>query len=129
VLTRVDEALAVARDGGPGWLAPAVDAVAAGRDELAARVDALGGLEPDAAEAGSGRLCDLLVRVAAAALLAEQAGGGGGAGTHKGLVALRYARRHLAPGAAWTDGIAATVGRDLLAWADITPEAAAKAAA
>jgi alkylation response protein AidB-like acyl-CoA dehydrogenase len=129
VLSRVDEALATARGGGPGWLAPALDATAAGRDELAARVDALGGLEPEAAEATSGRLCDLLVRVTAAALLAEQAGGGGPVATHKALVALRYARRHLVPGAGWTDGIAATVGRDLLAWTDIAPEAAAKAAA
>ncbi|HET8618556.1 MAG TPA: acyl-CoA dehydrogenase family protein [Acidimicrobiales bacterium] len=129
VLARVDEALVTARGGGPGWLAPALDATAAGRAELAARVDALGGLEPDAAEATSGRLCGLLVRVTAAALLAEQAGEGGPTAAHKALVALRYARRHLAPGAGWTDGIAATVGRDLLAWADIAPEAAAKAAA
>jgi acyl-CoA dehydrogenase len=129
VLARVDTALAVARDGGPAWLAPAVDAAAAGRDELAARIGALGALEPDAAEATAGRLCDLLVRVTATALLAEQAGEGGEAATHKGLVALRHARRHLVPGGAWTDGIAATMGRDLLAWADIGPEAAAKAAA
>jgi hypothetical protein len=92
-------------------------------------VDALSGLEPDAAEAMSGRLCDHLVRTSAAALLLEQAGEGGERATHKGLVGLRYTRRHLLPAAAWSDAIAATVGRELLASATVGDDAAVKAAA
>jgi hypothetical protein len=92
-------------------------------------VEALAGLEPDAAEALSGRLCDHLVRTASTALLLEQAGEGGDRATHKGLVGLRYARRHLLPGAAWSDAIAATVGRELLASAAVGDDAAVKAAA
>jgi acyl-CoA dehydrogenase len=129
VLDRVDAALAAAAGGGPGWLAPAVDAAAAARSELAARVEALAGLEPDAVEAIAGRLCDLVVRTTSAALLLEQAGEAGPLAAHKGLVALRYTRRHLAPTGAWTDAVAATAGRDLLAFAEPGPETAAKAAA
>lgn len=129
IVARVDAALATGRDGAPGWVQPAIEAVAAGRDELIRRVDALGGLEPDAAEALSGRLCDLLVRTTSAALLLEQSGEGGDLAAHKGLIGLRYARRHLMPGGAWLDGVAATAGRDLLAFAEPSPEAAAKAAA
>ncbi len=129
IVARVDAALATARAGAPGWVQPAVDAVAAGRDELVRRADELGGLEPDAAEAVSGRLCDLVVRTTSAALLLEQAGEGGELAAHKGLVGLRYARRHLLPGGAWSDGVAATAGRDLLAFAEPSAEAAAKAAA
>ena len=129
IVARVDAALATGRDGAPGWVQPAIEAVEAGRDELVRRVDSLGGLEPDAAEAVSGRLCDLLVRTTSAALLLEQAGEGGELAAHKGLIGLRYARRHLVPGGAWFDGVAATAGRDLLAFAEPSPEAAAKAAA
>jgi alkylation response protein AidB-like acyl-CoA dehydrogenase len=129
LLARVDAALATARDGGPGWLQPAVDATATAARELGARIDALDGLEPDAAEGTAGRLCELLHRTTAAALLVEQAGEGGEDAIHKALVGLRFARRHLVPGAGWSDGIAATAGRDLLAHADPGPEAAAKAAA
>src|SRR5512132_2053117 len=129
LLARVDAALATARDGGPGWLQPAVDATAAAARELGARIDALDGLEPDAAEGTSGRLCELLHRTTAAALLVEQAGEDGEDAIHKALVGLRFARRHFVPGAGWSDGIAATAGRDLLAHADPGPEAAAKAAA
>jgi len=129
VLDRIDEALTVATGGGPGWLAPAAEAIAAGRDQLAARVDALDGLEPDAAEATAGRLTELLHRTLGAALLAEQAGEGGDLAAHKGLLALRFARRHLMAAPPWADNIAADAGRDLLAYADITPAAAAKAAA
>jgi len=128
IVARVDAALATGRDGAPGWVQPAIEAVEAGRDELVQRVDALAGLEPDAAEAVSGRLCDLLVRTTSAALLLEQAGEGGELAAHKGLIGLRYARRHLVPGGAWFDGVAATAGRDLLAFAEPSPEAAAKAA-
>ena len=129
IVARVDAALATGRDGAPGWVQPAIEAVEAGRDELVRRVDSLGGLEPDAAEAVSGRLCDLLVRTTSAALLLEQAGEGDELAAHKGLIGLRYARRHLMPGGAWFDGVAATAGRDLLAFAEPSPEAAAKAAA
>jgi hypothetical protein len=129
VVARIDRAVATAREGAPGWAQPAVGAVAAARDELVGRVDALRGLEPDAAEALSGRLCDHLVRTTSAALLLEQAGEGGERATHKGLVGLRYARRHLLPAAAWSDAIAATVGRELLASATVGDEAAVKAAA
>jgi acyl-CoA dehydrogenase len=129
IVARVDAALATGRDGAPGWVQPAIEAVEAGRDELVRRVDSLGGLEPDAAEAVSGRLSDLLVRTTSAALLLEQAGEGDELAAHKGLIGLRYARRHLMPGGAWFDGVAATAGRDLLAFAEPSPEAAAKAAA
>jgi hypothetical protein len=129
VLARVDEALAVASSGGPGWLAPAVDAVATARTELVDRVAGLGSREPDAAEAVSARLCDLLVRTTAAALLLEQAGEGGDLAIHKALVALRYTRRHLDTASTWSDNIAAVAGRDLLAYADLDPDTAAKAAA
>jgi hypothetical protein len=129
LLARIDRAVATARAGGPAWVQPAVDGVVAARDQLAARIAALGGLEPDAVEALSGRLCEYLVRTTSAALLLEQAGEGGDLAGHKGLVGLRYARRHLLPGAAWSDGIAATAGRGLLAFAGPSDEAAAKAAA
>jgi hypothetical protein len=81
----------------------------------------LGAREPDAAEAVSARLCDLLVRTTAAALLLEQAGEGGDLAAHKALVALRYTRRHLDTGSTWSDNIAAVAGRDLLAYADLDP--------
>jgi acyl-CoA dehydrogenase len=129
IVARVDAALATGRDGAPGWVQPAIEAVEAGRDELVRRVESLGGLEPDAAEAVSGRLSDLLVRTTSAALLLEQAGEGDELAAHKGLIGLRYARRHLMPGGAWFDGVAAMAGRDLLAFAEPSPEAAAKAAA
>jgi acyl-CoA dehydrogenase len=129
VVARIDRALATARDGAPGWVQPAVQAVEGRRDELVRLVDGLVTLEPDAAEALSGRLCDHLVRTTSAALLLEQAGDGGELATHKGLVGLRYARRHLLPGPAWSDAIAATVGRELLAFAAVGDDAAGKAAA
>jgi hypothetical protein len=129
VVARIDQAMVTARAGAPGWAQPAVDAVAVARDDLVGRVDALPGLEPDAAQALSGRLCDQLVRTTSAALLLEQAGEGGDRANHKGLVGLRYTRRHLLPAAAWSDAIAATVGRELLASASVGDEAAVKAAA
>jgi acyl-CoA dehydrogenase len=129
VVARIDRAVATARGGAPGWAQPAVDAVVAARDQLVGRVDALEGLEPDATEALAGRMCDHLVRTTSAALLLERAGEGGELATHKGLVGLRYARRHLLPGAAWSDATAATVGRELLGFAAVSDEAAGKAAA
>jgi acyl-CoA dehydrogenase len=128
-VARIDRAVATARGSAPRWAQPAVEAVAAARDRLVGRVEALDGLEPDAAEALSGRLCDHLVRTTSAALLLEQAGEGGELAAHKGLVGLRYARRHLLPAAAWSDAIAATVGRELLAFAGVGDDVAVKAAA
>ncbi|HYJ73401.1 MAG TPA: hypothetical protein VE265_13110, partial [Actinomycetota bacterium] len=128
ILARVDEALSVATSGAPSWLAPAIDAVATARTELVDRIAGLGGREPDAAEAVAARLCDLLVRTTAAALLLEQAGDGGDLAAHKALIALRYTRRHHDTGATWSDNIAATAGRDLLAYAELDPDTAAKAA-
>jgi hypothetical protein len=128
VLTRVDAALVAGREA-PGWVQPAVDAVEAARGELAARSEAVVGLDPEAGEAVAGRLTDLLVHTLAGALLLEQAGEGGPLAAHKGLLGLRYARRHLLAGAGWTDGVAAVAGRDLLAFAEIGADAAAKAAA
>jgi acyl-CoA dehydrogenase len=129
VLARIEEALAVASEGGPAWLAPAIAAVGSARTELVDRIAGLGAREPDAAEAVSARLCDLLIRTTSAALLLEQAGEPGDLATHKGLVALRYTRRHLDTGSTWSDDIAAVAGRDLLAYADLDPDTAAKAAA
>ena len=47
----------------------------------------------------------------------------------KALVATRYARRHLMPGAGWDDRIAFAAGRELLAFAEIDEATAARAAA
>ena len=129
VIARVDAALETAREGAPGWVQPAVDATAAACDDLAARIGSLGALTADGAEAVSGRVCDMLNRTTAAALLLEQAGEGGELAVHKGLVGLRYARRHLAPAQVWDDGIAASLGRELLAFAVVDEPVAAKAAA
>jgi alkylation response protein AidB-like acyl-CoA dehydrogenase len=128
VLARVDAALATARAGAPGWVQPAVDAAAAAAGDLAGRIGSLAARSADGAEAVSGRICDLLNRTTATALLLEQAGEGGELAAHKGLVALRHARRHLAPADAWADGIAAALGRELLAFAEVDDAAAGKAA-
>jgi hypothetical protein len=129
VLSRVDRALDVARQGAPGWVQPAVAAVATSRDDLGARIDDLAARDRDTADAAAGRLTDLLDRTVAAALLLEQAGEGGEHARHKGLVGVRYVRRHIVPDGAWDDGIAATVGRELLAFAELGDDVAAKAAA
>ena len=44
-------------------------------------------------------------------------------------MALRFARRHLAPGGTWDDRIAAVAGRELLAFSDLDSATAEKAAA
>lgn len=129
VLARVDAAVTAAEGGAPGWLAPAVKAVAAARRELEDRVAEVAAREGDHAERAAGLLTALLVRTVSGALLAEQAAEGGPLSTHKGLVALRYARRHLIPEAPWTDGIAAGAGRELLAFAELDDATAAHAAA
>jgi hypothetical protein len=45
------------------------------------------------------------------------------------LVALRYVRRHLLPDQEWSDRIAITAGREMLAYDDVDDAVAAKAAA
>ena len=124
VLGRIDRALQTAVDA-PPFAAEAIQAVTAARGRLGARVADLPTLDPDGAEAGAGRLTALLVETVAGALLLEQAVGD----PRKALVALRYARRHLAPRDVWDDRIAAEAGRELLAHDDLTDERAAKAAA
>jgi hypothetical protein len=47
----------------------------------------------------------------------------------KALVALRFARRHLAPDDVWGDRIAAEAGREILSFAEVDEASATKAAA
>jgi alkylation response protein AidB-like acyl-CoA dehydrogenase len=122
-LARVDSALATAADG-PSFTAGAVSATRRARDELVTRIDAITQRDGDWAEAASARLTQLLVDTVSAALLLEQSP----ADLHKALVATRYVRRHL-DADSWNDRIAAETGRELVAYADIDPEHAAKAAA
>lgn len=128
VLARVEAALAVAREGGPGFVADAVAAVEVAAGQLRSRTEDALATDPERAEALSGRLASLLTHTIAAALLLEQAGEAGPLANHKALIARRYVLRHLAPDAAWSDASAALAGRDLLAYADIPAELAAKAA-
>ncbi len=124
VLSRIDECLqAVA--GGPSFIAEAAEAVTSGRERLAASLDELPTLDPDRAEAGAGRLTSLLAETVAGALLLEQAADD----PRKGLVALRYTRRHFSLNEPWTDRIAAEVGRELLAHEEIEEGLAVKATA
>jgi alkylation response protein AidB-like acyl-CoA dehydrogenase len=122
--TRIDEALAAAQDSGPAFVAASVQNVAAARNLLEARIDKLGDLDPDTAEAGAGRLTAFFVNTVSAALLLEQSV----ANPRKALVAVRYARRHF-DGGGWDDHIAEAAGRDILAHADISETEAARAAA
>jgi alkylation response protein AidB-like acyl-CoA dehydrogenase len=128
VQARVAAALSVAR-GGPSFLAPVCDRIADAAAELDARSQRVLAADPDVAEALSWKLSTRLDRVVSAALLAEQAGEGGPLAHHKALVARRYAFRHLTPEASWADSSAAVAGRELLAFADVSPSLAAKAAA
>jgi hypothetical protein len=145
VVARVDAAIDSVKTASP-LLSEAGDLVAAAARRLAARAEEVATLDPDRAEAGSGRLTWLLARTAAAALLVEQAttgpggrsegtvGPGGGfegrAGdTRKSLVALRFARRHLAHEEVWGDRIAAEAGREILSHAPVDEASAAKAVA
>src|SRR4051812_31889927 len=126
VLGRIDQCLDAAAGAMP-FLAEAVDAVAAGRDRLASSIEMLPTFDGDRAEAGAGRLTALLVETVSAALLLQQAAVDHDA--RKGLVALRYARRHLSPAGVWDDRIAVETGRQLLAFDEITEELATKASA
>lgn len=124
VLARIDRALRDAA-GGPPFLLEAAEAVAAGRDRLAAAVELMATLDADRVEAGAGRLTALLVHTTSAALLLGEAAGD----ARKGLVALRYARRHLAPTETWNDRIASELGRALVSYERVEEDQAAKAAA
>jgi alkylation response protein AidB-like acyl-CoA dehydrogenase len=124
VYARVDEALARADDA-PEYLAEAAIAITAGRTELEHRIDELPSLDADLAEGRAARVTALLTSTVSAALLFEQ----GVEDAHKGLVALRFARRHLTPGGTWDDAIAAVAGRELLAFDDLDHATAEKAAA
>ncbi len=121
--TRIDAALAHASSEGPAFAAAAVQTVAAARSALEARIGKLADLDPDAAEAGAGRLTALLATTMSAALLLEQSPGN----PRKALVGVRYTRRHL-NGGGWDDHIAEAAGRDILAHADISESEAARAA-
>ena len=124
VFARIDGILA---DAGalPEYLGEAVAAVRAGRTELEHRIDELPALDADLAEARAARLTELLTATTSAALLLDQAAGD----PHKALTALRFTRRHLAGSRPWNDGIAAVAGRELLAFEDLDPSTAEKAAA
>ncbi len=124
VLTRVDEALAVAKEG-PGFLAEAVNAVGVHRDHLARRAAEIDVIDADWTYAGVERLTTLLTHTVQGALLCEQ----GAADPRKALVALRYSRRHLDRDRGWDDRIAFTTARELVAYADIEPFTAERAAA
>lgn len=125
LLTRIDDALASARAHAGVFCEPAVEAVARARADLERRVEETLGLERDEAEGRSAALATMLIRTTSAALLLDQASGD----ARKGLVAVRYARRHLLPDSTWTDRIAATAGRELLGHEEIEASTAAKAAA
>ncbi len=124
VVARVDAALDGVQSGS-SLLTEAADLVATANRRLAARSEEVATLDPDRAEARSGRLAWLLARTAAAALLLEQADHD----TRKSLVALRFARRHLAPDEVWNDRIAAEAGREILSYAPVDEASATKAAA
>lgn len=124
VVVRIDEALGAAADG-PAFLGEVVDAVRSGRDALARRAADIDGVDAEWTHASVERLTALLVHVTQAALLAEQ----GAADTRKALVALRYARRHLTPERSWDDRIAYSLGREIVAYAEIDRRSAEAAAA
>jgi hypothetical protein len=125
VLSRIDDALAIARPGAPSFVGDAVDAVAGSRSRLAARIDELPRMDAEDAEARAGRLTWLLARTVTAALLLERSVGE----PRKALVALRYVRRNVVPERAWGDRIAAEAAREMLAYAEMEEASAAKAAA
>ncbi|MFA5565518.1 MAG: acyl-CoA dehydrogenase family protein [Acidimicrobiia bacterium] len=123
VLTRVDEALDLAATG-PSFLAEAVETVRSKRDELANRMAEIDSVDTEWTHAGVERLTTLLNHVVQGALLCEL----GAADNRSALVALRYSRRHLNPEMAWNDRIAYSLGKELLAYADIGATEAAEAA-
>jgi hypothetical protein len=121
-LARIDRCLEVARQA-PAFTTEAAVAVTLGRRRLASVIGELPQLEGDRAEAGALRLTALLDDTLAAALLLEQSVDD----IRKGLVALRFTRRHLAPRPFWHDRIAAEAGREMLSYAAVDEELASKA--
>jgi alkylation response protein AidB-like acyl-CoA dehydrogenase len=124
LLARVTDALEVARGGAPGFVAPAADRVGTAGTALASRIDHVLALERDESEARSAALVDRLVAVVSAALLLERTVDD----PRKGLVALRFVRRHLMHDS-WDDRIAIEAGREMLAYEPIDEATATKAAA
>lgn len=124
VLSRIDTALEVA-SGGPALLSEAIDAVRDARDQLAFRASQIDAVDADWTHAGVERITQLLIRTTQAALLCEQ----GTDDPRKALVALRHTRRHLNPQRTWDDRIAYSLGREIIAFADIGQTSAAAAAA
>lgn len=125
-LHRIDDCIAAAADV-PPWLDEAVVAVSAARDRLSDAIKNRPSFDADRVESGAAGLTALLIETTSAALLLHQA-----ARTddfRKGLVVLRYVRRHLAPRDVWDDGIAAIAGRELLACEALDNGRASKAAA
>lgn len=123
VLARIDEALAIAREG-PEHLQEVVDAVEHNRTELVARVAEIDVIDADWTHAGAHRLAALLTVTIQGALLCEQ----GATDERKALVALRYSRRHLTPELTWDDRIAFSAGRQLVAFAEVDSDTARRAA-
>ncbi len=129
LLDRIDTCIAAAGDA-PPWLAAGVAEVASARARLAEATSTVPAFDADRAEAGSARLVTLVVATTCAALVVEQAAVAAAAGGdwRKGLVALRYIRRHIAPQGVWDDGIAATAAREILAYAPMDEALAQRAA-
>lgn len=125
LLARIDEALAAARSSAPGFTGPAIDATTAARRDVELRIAKLDNVDADWSQAIAGRLNALLTQTTAAALLLELSIDD----PRKALVATRYVRRHLTPDAGWDDRIAVEAGRALLAFEDLSEDAAARAAA
>jgi alkylation response protein AidB-like acyl-CoA dehydrogenase len=123
VLTRVDEALERA-GAGPAHLAEAVDAVRRHRDELEVRASEIDIVDADWTHANATRLTELFLATLQGALLCEQ----GADDAHKSLIALRFSRTRLTPERTWDDRIAYSVGRELLAFAELDPQRAELAA-
>ncbi len=124
LLARIDRCVEAAKLA-PAFTTEVAVAVSLGRRRIAGAIEDLARLEGDRAEAGALQLTALIDQTMAAALLLEQSV----SETRKGLVALRYTRRHLAPRPAWKDRIAMDLGREMLAYEVVDEGLAAKAAA
>ena len=129
LFARIDAALDGAA-GAPAFTREALKATTALRQELAARVTDLQGWEGDRAEMVAGHLVERLAQLTAAALLLELSVGD----CRKGLVAVRYIRRHvasrhMASDNPWHDRIAAGAGRAMLAFESLSERDATAAAA
>jgi acyl-CoA dehydrogenase len=133
VLERVRRALSEATAAGSSLagMSEMVEAVDYAAKELESLVKSALTTEPDHAEALSAPLTALMVEVTSAALLVEDAALRGD--LRKGLVALRYVRRHLHWGvrhdARWGDSIAQRCAREILSYSEVSSALAASAAA